>query len=103
LRTANEAKEKVLSVIGHDLRDTGVGMTAEQIGRLLHEKDSAIRSTAGTENERGHGLGLRLCRDFAKANGGSLTAYSEPGQGTVFSLYLPAAQNPLAPAPGLKS
>jgi signal transduction histidine kinase len=72
-----------------DIRDTGIGLTSERAASLLAQNHRPA-ATAGTANERGHGLGLQLCRDFAQANGGSLTVQSEPTRGSTFSLHLPA-------------
>lgn len=71
--------------------DTGVGMTAEQIGKLF--KLNTHFTTAGTKNEKGAGLGLLLCKEFVEANHGTLTIDSEPGNGSVFSVTLPKAKD----------
>jgi len=70
------------------VRDTGVGMSAEQLARLFDL--ARITSTPGTAGERGSGLGLIMCREFARRNQGELAITSEPGQGTVVRLTLPA-------------
>lgn len=67
--------------------DTGVGMTAEQLGKLF--KINTHFTTAGTRNEKGAGLGLLLCKEFVEANHGTLSVSSEPGNGSVFSVTLP--------------
>lgn len=67
--------------------DTGVGMTAEQLGKLF--KINTHFTTAGTRNEKGAGLGLLLCKEFVEANHGTLLVNSEPGNGSVFSVTLP--------------
>lgn len=67
--------------------DTGVGMTKEEAERLLRE--SNLYTTGGTENERGTGLGLQLCKEFAVNNGSGLQVKSEPGTGTEFYFTLP--------------
>jgi signal transduction histidine kinase len=46
-------------------------------------------STFGTADEKGIGLGLRLCFELAKLNNGLLTVQSEPGKGSIFNLALP--------------
>lgn len=69
--------------------DTGVGMTQEQLGRLLDES-SNVSSTAGTENERGFGLGLQICKEFVQNNRGSLSIESQKGHGSSFNFTLPS-------------
>lgn len=66
--------------------DHGVGMTEEQIESIF---GSGQRSTLGTHNEKGSGLGLSLCRDFVNFLGGSLKVESEPERKTTFTLRLP--------------
>ena len=47
-------------------------------------------STAGTENEKGTGLGLKLCYDLVRINKGTISVSSEPGSGTTFTIMLPS-------------
>jgi signal transduction histidine kinase len=69
------------------VQDTGVGMDAEQVQRLLAE--TPISYPAGRRSPTG--LGWRLSQSFARAQGGQLSLVSEPGQGTTVMLTLPAA------------
>jgi signal transduction histidine kinase len=48
-------------------------------------------STKGTENEKGTGLGLILCKDFIEKNSGRIWVESESGRGSVFFVALPSA------------
>lgn len=68
--------------------DTGVGMTQERASHLF-ESDH-VNSTAGTENERGFGLGLQICKEFVQSNRGSLTVESQEGHGSSFHFTLPS-------------
>jgi len=90
--------------------DTGIGMTAEQLGRLFQAFTQADAST--TRKFGGTGLGLVISRTFCTMMGGDVTVTSEPQVGTTFSVRLPATvrdakaaqpQAPiqLAPAPDL--
>lgn len=66
--------------------DTGVGMTKEQIDNLVPINDN--HSTMGTSGEQGTGLGIGLCYEMVKTNGGTLTIDSTPGKGSVFTVTL---------------
>ncbi|TXM87415.1 response regulator, partial [Methylobacterium sp. WL116] len=85
------------------VRDTGIGMSPEQVGRLFERFTQADEST--TRNYGGTGLGLALSRAFAQLLGGDITVDSVEGQGTSFTLRVPAvaperavAAAPAAPA-----
>ncbi|HEY0272616.1 MAG TPA: HAMP domain-containing sensor histidine kinase [Chitinophaga sp.] len=71
------------------IRDEGVGMDAITLDKLFI-KDENI-STAGTEKEKGIGLGLLLCNDFVRNNGGALSVQSEKDKGTTVTVCLPMA------------
>jgi signal transduction histidine kinase len=65
--------------------DTGVGIAAEQLGRIMEP----LYSTKA----RGLGLGLALARAILEKNHGSLRVASEPGRGSTFTVSLPAASD----------
>jgi signal transduction histidine kinase len=67
--------------------DTGVGMDEETIAKLF--RIDAKASRPGTNGEKGTGLGLVLCKEFVKKNGGRLRVESQVGQGTICRLTLP--------------
>lgn len=67
--------------------DSGKGIKKEDQHKLL--KDSTHFTTYGTNSEEGSGLGLLLCWDFARKNGGELWFESEENLGSVFSFSLP--------------
>jgi two-component system, sensor histidine kinase and response regulator len=78
-----EKEEQILvSVIDH-----GRGIKEEDQSKLLHV-DTHF-TTFGTKNEEGSGLGLLLCQDFVRKNGGELWFNSTFGEGSTFSFYLP--------------
>jgi signal transduction histidine kinase len=68
--------------------DTGIGMTAEQQGKLFAEYVQADASTA--KRFGGTGLGLAITRKLARMMGGDVTVASKPGKGSVFTVRLPA-------------
>ena len=67
------------------VHDHGVGIAPERVGSIFHKGET----TYGTEGEEGSGLGLQLCADFARKNGGDVMVESELGKGSTFSLTLP--------------
>src|SRR6202022_860620 len=67
--------------------DTGIGMTAEQMGKLFQEFSQASSTTASKYG--GTGLGLAISRRFCQMMGGDITVESEPGSGSNFTIRLP--------------
>jgi CheY-like chemotaxis protein len=71
-----------------DIEDTGIGMSEEQVGRLFQRFSQADEST--TRQFGGTGLGLAITRAFCRKLGGDVTVRSVEGEGTVFTIELPA-------------
>ena len=69
------------------IRDTGIGMTPKQLGRLFQAFSQAEDSTA--KKYGGTGLGLVISRKFCQMMDGDITVESEPGQGSIFTVQLP--------------
>ncbi len=69
--------------------DTGIGLSADQIVKLFQDFTQADAST--TRKFGGTGLGLALTRRFCQMMGGDVTVHSIPGEGSVFTIKLPAA------------
>jgi signal transduction histidine kinase len=69
------------------VRDEGTGIAPEKMGELFSLRTVPAYGTGG---ERGSGLGLLLCLEFTRLNNGELLVNSTPGEGTVFTVVLPA-------------
>src|SRR5262249_20994021 len=69
--------------------DTGIGMTAEQQGKLFEEFTQADSSTA--QRYGGTGLGLPIPAKPARLTGRDVTVAGGPGQGSAFTVRLPGA------------
>ena len=67
--------------------DNGIGISGIKQKKLFSSAE--IESSAGTENEKGTGLGLKLCYDLIKLNKGTITVESATGEGTCFIITLP--------------
>ena len=67
--------------------DSGVGMSEEMIREKLGNE--CCSSTAGTDNEKGTGIGLSICKDFISKHNGRLMIVSKEGKGTTFSFTIP--------------
>ena len=70
------------------VRDTGIGMTPAQLDRLFQAFAQAEASTASKYG--GTGLGLAISRMFCEMMGGTIGVTSAPGEGTAFTVRLPA-------------
>ncbi len=78
--------------------DTGIGMTAEQMGRLFQEFSQATAATASKYG--GTGLGLTISRRFCQMMGGDIEVASEVGRGSTFTIRLPrTVEAPAAAVP----
>ena len=67
------------------VQDHGVGIAADRIDTIFHKGET----TYGTGGEEGSGLGLQLCQDFARKNGGDAYVESVEGEGSTFSFTIP--------------
>jgi signal transduction histidine kinase len=88
LRLTTRAEANLVTL---EVRDTGPGIAPERLQRIF--------DPFFTTKERGTGLGLALAQEIAQEHGGQLTCTSTLGQGTTFTLRLPASQEARAQGP----
>jgi signal transduction histidine kinase len=81
-------KDRCINLV---VRDTGIGIDPKMINNLFDE--STAYSTLGLMQEKGSGLGLKLCREFAEKNGGSLEIRSASQCGTTIEVTIPRHVN----------
>jgi len=70
-----------------EVEDNGLGISDKNQQKIF--KIGTNKSTAGTDNEKGTGLGLILCREFVELQGGKIWVESELGKGSKFKFYIP--------------
>ncbi len=90
-------KERPMNNEGMMLKicDNGTGMPEVKQKYLFTATE--IESTPGTENEKGTGLGLKLCHELVKINHGNITVDSREGEGTCFIIILPISKEEVIP------
>jgi PAS domain S-box-containing protein len=82
LDASRNKKEAVISV-----KDTGTGIPEGDLDKLFRIDVKFVNT--GTNNEKGTGLGLILCREFIEYHGGKIWVESNPGEGSTFYFTLP--------------
>lgn len=82
--TQNESKGAITFCV----QDTGIGINKEKQDEIFKPFSSSER---GTANEKGTSIGLMLCKEFVKENGGDIWVNSEIGKGSSFYFRLNAA------------
>jgi signal transduction histidine kinase len=93
-----EGPDTVLEIL---VSDTGIGIGKEDQEIIFDDFRQLDGST--TRKYGGTGLGLSLCRKLAQSLGGKITVDSEPGKGSVFSLFLPLTETEAVALPALQA
>ncbi len=73
------------------IKDSGIGITPEVVEKLF--RIDVNHTTLGTNDEKGTGLGLILCKELVEKHGTNIWVESEPGLGSLFSFTLPISKN----------
>ncbi len=92
IKLHQDASEAVVTVI-----DSGPGISERDLAHIF-ERFYRI-DKARTRSDGGSGLGLSICRALMEAQRGSITAESNPGKGSQFSVRLPIGPDPTHPHP----
>lgn len=86
-----KCREKNTNELELIFKDTGVGMSKEVSKHLFDLTKN--KSTNGTNNEIGTGLGLIITKEFILKNNGKIIVESIPGEGSIFRITLPRKMN----------
>jgi len=86
IRVSTEQQDNLIAI---SVSDNGVGMSEEVMEKLFTQTGY---STKGTSQEKGTGLGLALCGEFVRRNGGEIWVESVEGEGTTFYFTVPVAE-----------
>ncbi len=74
-------------MVAISVSDSGRGMSEDDLGKLFDKR--VIFTTEGTQQEKGSGLDLLICKEFVEKCGGTITVTSSHDDGTSFTFTLP--------------
>ena len=92
VRVSSKAFEMFVCI---EVADSGMGIAEEEIAKIFQR----FYRSGQVSDEQGVGIGLYLTREILKEQGGYIKVSSKPGEGSVFSVFLPRRQSYPAPAP----
>ncbi len=95
------ARRRTDGALAISVRDTGIGIAAEDIATVLQPFGQV--ESAFSRTHHGTGLGLPLAQSLAELHGGELALESAPGVGTTVTVTLPAARVMASSPSGLRS
>ncbi len=82
-----------------EISDTGIGIPSQHLPRIF----DPYFTTKDKDSRKGSGLGLAIAHSVITQHGGTICVQSEPGKGTIFSIYLPASAKARQAAPAMKA
>ena len=82
ISATEDINETIISI-----KDTGVGIESDDLKNLFKLEES--KSTLGTNNEKGTGLGLILCKNFIEKHNGKIWVESKVEKGSIFNFIIP--------------
>lgn len=75
------------------IEDSGSGIDSEDLSNIFNRfEQGKHKVTKETDEIKGSGIGLSICKEYTFLHGGKITAQSDPGKGSRFNIFLPSKQ-----------